>query len=194
MVYARNDEVVWHGHQIETFAGRSVLLSHHQLYSANQTCGVEQRELNGKPDPSDLNRKGVNTRLWRQFGKYFGDRVAAWIWGHEHNLAIYQSGYRPAGWPPAPGDSADEPFKTLPKGRCAGHAAIPVGLDPDPYSQNNPIPLERPDLKLNVTEGWYNRGFEILQLHGAGKPADLSYYQVADADPSPLQIFSENIE
>jgi hypothetical protein len=193
MVHARHDEAEWHRHQIENFLGRTVLLSHHQLYSANQTCGVAQRLVNGKPDPSDLNRIGVNTRLWKQFGRHFGDSVAAWIWGHEHNLAIYQSDYRPDGWP-TPRTSEDEDLKTLPKGRCAGHAAIPVGPDPDPYQQNNPIPLEQPDLKLDMTDGWYNRGFEIIQLKGAGKPANIRYFQVNGVDPTPLEIFSEDIK
>lgn len=193
MVFARHDEAEWHSHHIENFPGRSVLLSHHQLYSANQTCGVAQRLVDGKPDPDDVNRIGVNTRLWRQFGRHFGDSVAAWIWGHEHNLAIYQSAYRPEGWPLSrPG--ADNALNTLPKGRCAGHAAIPVGQTPDPYQQKNPIPLERPDLKLNMTDDWYNRGFEIIQLHGAGKPASVRYFQVEDADPTPLEIFSEDFE
>ncbi|AEV37866.1 hypothetical protein PSE_3360 [Pseudovibrio sp. FO-BEG1] len=44
-----------------------------------------------------------------------------------------------------------------------------------------------------MVEQWYNRGFEILKLNGAGQPAHCTYYQVAGADPAPLKIYSEEI-
>src|SRR3954467_11749614 len=117
MVALREDELEWHQHKLRNFPGRSILLSHHQLYSATQVCGLPPGA-----GPGDLNRKWVNTALWRQLGVDFGDHVAAWIWGHEHNLGIFADGYRPADWPGAPGPE----LGPLPKGRCAGHGAIPV--------------------------------------------------------------------
>ncbi|MBX2875464.1 MAG: metallophosphoesterase [Saprospiraceae bacterium] len=96
MVYVRPDEVDWHHYHLNQFQGKSVLLGHHQLYSANQTVGVAQKYINGKPDPHDMNRIGVNTRLWQAFGQYF-NKVAVWFWGHEHNLGIYQDNFRPNG-------------------------------------------------------------------------------------------------
>lgn len=192
-VTVRTDEAVWHLDKLASFPGRSILLSHHQLYSALDVCGIAQhRDASGTPDPADFNREWINTGLWRQFGPTFGDRVAAWIWGHEHNLGIFADAYRPPDWP-TEGDEAVRVFKTLPKGRCAGHSAIPVQAGEAPYAQKYPVALKQADLQLDLTDGWYNRGFQILELAGAGKPARLSYFQVAGADPTPLPLFVEPI-
>lgn len=191
MVFLRPDEVEWHQHQLDHFAGRTILLGHHQLYSANQKVGVDPGP-SGTTDLHDYCRPGVNTELWKAFGRYFDKSVAAWFWGHEHNLGIYQDDYRPQGWPP-PSADPDSPWKTLKKGRCVGHSAIPVAESEHPYQANYPVPLLRDDLKLDIDQGWYNRGFQIMKLSGAGNPVDVTYYQVAGADPKPLSIFTESI-
>jgi hypothetical protein len=195
-VTVRLDEVSWHLDKLASFPGRSILLSHHQLYSALDVCGVAQKQRpagQGKPvpDPDDFNREWINTGLWRQFGPAFG-RVAAWIWGHEHNLEIFQDSYRPADWPTG-SNEATNVFRTLAKGRCAGHAAIPVAQGEQPYLQKYPVARVRPDAMLGLTNGWYNRGFELLELGGAGRPAQLSYFQIAGADPTPLPIYVEEL-
>ena len=195
-VTLRDDEAAWHRDKLEQFAGRSILLSHHQLYSANQTCGPAQRSVAGangatSPDVTDFAREWINAGLWRQLGAAFGDRVAAWIWGHEHNLGIFQSAYRPADWPQGVPD-ATQTFKTLPKGRCAGHGAIPVQQAEGPYEEKHPVPLEGP--MLEITDGWYDRGFQIVRLAGRGKPARVSYFQVRGADPTPLRVHDETFE
>lgn len=182
MVALRDDEVAWHHDKMDRFAGRSILLSHHQLYSAVQVVGVAQSA------PTDINRAWVNAAIWQQLGAYFGTKVAAWIWGHEHNLGIFQDNYRPADW------NADaNAYRTLPKGRCAGHAAIPVQDIEKPYATTYPVPLQQPSLQLGLVDGWYNRGFEILELAGAGHPIRTRYFQVANADPTPLLIYEEQI-
>jgi len=130
--------------------------------------------------------------LWRQLGSAFGDKIVAWIWGHEHNLGIYQDNYRPSDWPTNTPD-AQQIFKTLPKGRCAGHSAIPVQQSEAPYAQKFPVPLKSPELTLGLSNGWYNRGFQLLELAGAGKPGRISYFEVADADSIPSPIFVEQI-
>src|SRR5258708_3690413 len=197
-VTLRPDEAAWHQDKLAKFPGRSILLSHHQLYSALQQCGVAQAQLpqsggSSKPDPNDFNRTWINTGLWRQLGSAFGDKVAAWIWGHEHNLGIYQDNYRPADWPTNTPDG-QQIFKTLPKGRCPGHSAIPVQQSEAPYAHKFPVPLKSPDLKLGLSNGWYNRGFQLLELAGAGKPGRISYFEVADADSIPSPIFVEQVE
>lgn len=196
-VTVRGDELAWHLDKLTNFSGRSVLLSHHQLYSALDVCGVAQKQITGAdgkpaPDPDDFNREWINTGLWRQFGPMFGDRIAAWLWGHEHNLEIFQDHYRPADWPTDTSD-AKTIFKTLPKGRCAGHSAMPVQESEGPYVQKYPVPLARADAKLDITNGWYNHGFQLLELAGAGKPARLSYFQIAGAEPIPLPIYVEQL-
>jgi hypothetical protein len=126
-------------------------------------------------------------------GSTFGNKVAAWIWGHEHNLGIYQDNYRVADWPLNSADAL-QTFKTLPKGRCAGHSAIPVQQSEAPYAQKFPVPLKSPELTLGLNNGWYNRGFQLLELAGAGRPARISYFEVTDADALPSPIFVEQIE
>jgi hypothetical protein len=197
-VTLRPDEAEWHLDKLAKFSGRTILLSHHQLYSALQTCGIAQAQLpqsdgSSKPDPNDFNRPWINTGLWRQMGSTFGNKVAAWIWGHEHNLGIYQDNYRVADWPLNSAD-AQQTFKTLPKGRCAGHSAIPVQQNEAPYAQKFPVPLKSPELTLGLNNGWYNRGFQLLELAGAGRPARISYFEVTDADAIPSPIFVEQIE
>jgi hypothetical protein len=198
-VTLRSDELLWHEDKLNRFPGRTILLSHHQLYSAwDHTCGTPQKTItqpdgSKQPDPADFNRTWINTGLWRQLGPFFADNVAAWLWGHEHNLCIFQNGYRPADWPANNPDPANV-FKPLRKGRCAGHGAIPVAQAEAPYAQNLPIPLNGPNLTLGLTDGWYNRGFEILELAGAGKPARMTYFQVSGADPTPLPIHVETVE
>ena len=182
MVALRDDEAAWHNDKMDRFSGRTILLSHHQLYSAVQTVGVAQS------GPADMNRAWINTAIWQQLGPRFGSKVAAWIWGHEHNLGIFQDNYRPSDWP-----TPDDVYKTLPKGRCAGHAAIPVQNTENPYATTYPVPLAKPDLQLGLVDGWYNRGFEILDLSGAGQSVRARYFQIAEADPTPLLIYDEQI-
>ncbi|XAT60827.1 phosphoesterase [Rhodobacteraceae bacterium Araon29] len=184
MVHLRPDEVDWHRYHLGQFQGRSILFGHHQLYSANQKVGADPTS------PDDYARPGVNIALWQAMGPYF-DKVAAWFWGHEHNLCIFEDDYRPEGRP-APSEAPDDPWKTLHKGRCIGHSAIPVAEKETPYKANNPVPLI-PDTQLAMTGGWYNRGYQILKLNGAGKAAHCSYYQINGADPKPIKIYSENI-
>ncbi len=62
-----------------------------------------------------------------------------------------------------------------------------------PYAQKYPVPLERADLTLGLTDGWYNHGFQILELAGAGHPGQLRFYQVSGADPKPLLMFEEAV-
>ncbi len=197
MVTVRKDEAVWHQDKLKNFPGRSVLLSHHQLYSALDVCGIPQKtkENSKELDTDDFNRTWVNTGLWRQFGPYFGDKVAAWIWGHEHNLGIYENNYRPSDWPK--NKEAATIFKNLPKGRCAGHSSIPVQDSEEPYKENYPVPLVSPDMKLDLTQignyNWYNHGFQIMELRGAGNSARLSYFQIKADEPVPLPMYIEEI-
>ncbi|MFT7034081.1 MAG: hypothetical protein ACJA2S_002590 [Cyclobacteriaceae bacterium] len=191
MVYVRPDELNWHHYHLNEHQGRTILLGHHQVYSRNQTVGITQAEKDGKPDPQDINRAGVNTRLWKGFGAYF-DKVAAWFWGHEHNLCIYEDNFRPEGWPEATNEPDDQ-LQNLKKGRCIGHSAIPVSESEEPYKINNNVPFVRDDLELSLKDGWYNRGFEIIKLNGKGNDAITTYYQVSGAEPEPIKIYEESL-
>ncbi len=192
MIPIRTDEQEWHANQIKNFTGRTILLSHHQVYSAKQKIGVPQQKIEEDgvlvPDETDTNRAWINTKLYQQFGEFMDTKVAAWFWGHEHNLGIYKDEYRPEGWP-----TSAELLKTIPKGRCTGHSAIPVAEKEAPYEQKYPVPLVNESVKLGITDGWYNRGFQILKLNGSVKPITASYYQLQEAAIKPLLIYTEEI-
>jgi hypothetical protein len=190
MVVLRDDELDWHRRQIQGFPGQSVLLSHHPLYSAVAPCGVAQgKAADGTPDPSDIKRLWVDTDIWRQLGPDFGERAPAWFWAHEHTLNVFQDGFRPPDWPTDPATAST--FRPLPKGRCVGYAAIPVQAAEAPYAKTFPVPLKDDALQLGLTDGWYNRGFAILELAGRGQPATASYYQLAGPDPTPRLVHME---
>lgn len=72
--FLEDTEVEWLNHKIATAAGRkTVLLSHHQLFSAVDKIGGAT----------------VNARLLDQLKNVLPD-VTAWLWGHEHSLVIYK--------------------------------------------------------------------------------------------------------
>lgn len=72
--YLEDTEVTWLNHKIATAGNRrTVLLSHHQLFTANE----------------DIGGQSVNARLQGQVGGIL-PKVDVWFWGHEHNQAIYK--------------------------------------------------------------------------------------------------------
>ena len=72
--FLEDSEVEWLTDKIENAGGRrSVLLSHHQLFSAYENIGG----------------KVVNDRLNAQLAPLL-PKVAMWFWGHEHDLVIYK--------------------------------------------------------------------------------------------------------
>jgi hypothetical protein len=76
MTWLEDSELAWHKRKIESAEGRrTILLSHHQLFSAFSAIGKE-------------GDRSVNTSLEAQLAGVLG-QVEAWFWGHEHNLEIY---------------------------------------------------------------------------------------------------------
>jgi hypothetical protein len=76
VTFLESTEVDWLKHQVATADGRkTVLLSHHQLYTAfvGETIGSGF----------------VNQELLRQTSDIL-PQVTAWLWGHEHNLVIFK--------------------------------------------------------------------------------------------------------
>ena len=114
-------EVEWHADKVRELAGeggRSIFMSHHQPFSAFIPMGSM-----GRKKPSDFY---VNPRLLADFEAIrAGGAVPLWLWGHEHNLGIYQ------------------PFRGIGRGRCAGHSAVPVlAAQSDPYQQRQASKLD----------------------------------------------------
>ena len=162
VTYLDPQEEAWHVDKVRSFSqtgGRTILFSHHQLFSAF----------------SAIAKGAINPKLQESWQKLqaAGD-VAAWFWGHEHNLCVY------------------EPFAGLDKGRCMGHGAIPAFLDPDPYqpiASVQPLPSlvdapGQPGKKLQLsTDGpVYDHGFLILELDDTARTAKASYYQESQPD------------
>lgn len=160
MTYLEDTELAWHKQKITTAEGRrTVLLSHHQLFSAFSAIG-----------PEDNGDRSMNTLLHSQFGDVLG-QVDAWFWGHEHNLEIYG------------------PYEGLAKGRCVGCSSVPVFVTQEPYKSRvgDKIPLvANPNVpgvpvQLGTTGELYNHAYVILKLDDASRTARVSYYQDTDA-------------
>jgi len=157
VTFVESDEQNWLRERVQEFDGRTILLSHHQLFSAYSRIG--DRSATGKLNP--VNPKLLATyQLLAQTGK----PIAAWFWGHEHNLCIYQ------------------PYSGLARGRCLGHGAIPVFVDDSPYEAldgiDNP-PMLVDGTKLAVAGRFYAHGFAMLKL-GTDGTAAAEYFQVDD--------------
>jgi predicted phosphodiesterase len=72
--YLEDTEVAWLNDKMAASGERrTVLLSHHQLFTANESIGGQS----------------VNTRLQGQIGPIL-PKVDVWFWGHEHNQVIYR--------------------------------------------------------------------------------------------------------
>jgi predicted phosphodiesterase len=140
--YLEDTEVAWITDKIQNRgARRTVLFSHHQLFAANE----------------DICGKSVNPRLNQQLSPLLPN-VDMWLWGHEHNLVIYQ-----------------KYLGVL--ARCIGHGAFPIGVGEIPATPKFPqVPMV--PLRLGDDGDFFNHGYVIMDL--AGSSATLSYYQDTD--------------
>jgi Calcineurin-like phosphoesterase len=162
-------EVQWLQNKITTFSGATILLSHHQLFSANA-------RLNGRLSPyADL--PYMNPYLREAFEPYFATDIAAWLWGHEHNFVAYQND-----------------LFGLPKARLIGCSAYEELVSADPYKVNYPqVPyLDPTGYRVASEAGYYNHGYSIIDFSARSSPTDpvtISHYQFpswgSTAPPSP---------
>jgi hypothetical protein len=167
----RDDEFRWHKHQLEQTDERAtILLSHHQLFSAYDPIGVTT-----SPD-------SMNTHLKQRFSPYFSTQsgashVRAWFWGHEHDFVPMATGHH-----------------GLDLGVCMGHGAIPVdsikvqrpGIPPfngrDPYTPFKALGTD--------AGGYYNHGFSMLHLEK--RKATIEHFEV-DEHGAVLSLFAQPI-
>jgi len=160
----------------------TVLLSHHQLYSFT---GVGKGG-NGAP-------LAVNPNLVNALAPVF-HLVDLWLWGHEHNLCIFE--------PYSIG-----PGQPLPKGRCVGASAVPMYLAQKPVAPANLVvpagvagpPRVVAGTGLGDNGTVFNYCYAMITL--AGPKLTIDYYQVDSTDaqpgnPPPLAgpLYSETIE
>jgi hypothetical protein len=148
-------EADWVLSKMQQAGGRkTVLLSHHQLFSAFGSLG----SVNGLA-------YAYNPNLYGNFQNVLG-QVTAWFWGHEHTLALF------------------EPYMGLQKGRCVGASAVPVFTDQQSYSaatglqtsQGLPMPVWDAGVVLGNNGTDYNNAFAMMTLNG--QAATVDYYQV----------------
>jgi len=156
MTSLKQNEAVWLRSVMQEAKGKkkTILLSHHQLYSPFEPLGV----MNGV-------RYGINPMLADTFGPVI-DQVEWWFWGHEHNLGVY------------------EPYMGLKRGRCVGASAVPVFAAQVSYKldnslffgQNGSKPAWKDQYELSTTGDDYNHTFAMLRLKGPS--ATVEYFQV----------------
>lgn len=189
-----DQEVPWHWDKIKNdganvdrsvnpSGGRgTVLLSHHQLYSFT---GVG-KNANGR-------QMAVNPYLVNQFGGVF-NLIDMWLWGHEHNLCIFQP-------------YSNGPGQPLPKGRCVGASAVPMYLAQKPVPDPNlmapqgvggpPQVVAGTELGHNGTV--FNYCYAIMNLAGPKMTVDYHQANTSDAtvgNPPALgkPVYSETLE
>jgi Calcineurin-like phosphoesterase len=144
--HLHDSETAWLRDKLGRFAGSTILLSHHPVFSA-------RRAING---PRSGRRPAFNDRLHAAAGPHL-DRVAAWLWGHEHSLAIYEDGQH-----------------GLAKGRLVGCSGFETGAGEEPYEARFPdVRLRQPEVRLSMEHGWYDHGFALIDLGDAA----IEYYQ-----------------
>ena len=139
-------EEQWLRRRVAGFGGKTILLSHHQLFSAFSAIG--KADARGLLNP-------LNPRLLATYQALAGagSPIQAWFWGHEHNLCIYGA------------------HAGLARGRCIGHGAIPVFAADQPYQ---PLPnLTDPprileETQLSITGQFHTHGFAMLTLRAGG--------------------------
>jgi Calcineurin-like phosphoesterase len=165
LTYLDPQELAWHQDKIANAGGRkTILLSHHQLFSAAGSVGNSPE---GKP-------LAVNPFLYGAFSNVM-DLIELWIWGHEHNLILF------------------EEYVGLARGRCIGSAAVPTLLEEKPYTpdpslvlpagQSSP-PIMDPSVRLGDNGEFYNHAYALLTLDGP--TASIAYYQVFGDGSSAL--------
>jgi calcineurin-like phosphoesterase family protein len=168
LTYVEDEETDWIEQRIAEFPGHTILLSHHQPFSAFSQIGP------AKPDGS-LNP--ANPRLmaaYERFAAAAPGRIAAWFWGHEHRLCLYQ------------------PYRGIDKGRCIGDSAVPVFAASGALSVLDRL-TDAPGF-LPVTLGASDRvlthGFTVIRLPTSAGPAVADYYQDTNGT---TPIFSETL-
>jgi hypothetical protein len=184
--WLEDTEITWLRDKMDHFNGATILLSHHQVFSANAA-------INGMYSPySQL--PFFNPYIYKVFLDYLPNRVAGWIWGHEHNFAMY----------------ANNLFGVA-KGRLLGNSAYEENTSANPYQVNYPeVPYLVPEPEYNQYKlgtnldkngvAYYNHGFAIIDLGSRKNPTDaveVRYYQFpAWGDQTPVNpkstlLFSE---
>jgi hypothetical protein len=158
VTFLEKDEEDWIVDRIAEFTGKTILLSHHPLFSAFSRIGP------AGPDGIQCAHNPKLLQSFERFRQAARQPIAAWFWGHEHNLYVYES------------------YVGLERGRCIGHGAVPVFTSASTYSPHpgvsNPPALAK--VQLDAADKIYTHGFTIIKLAEA-ESGTVEYYEDNDA-------------
>ncbi|HZR33483.1 MAG TPA: metallophosphoesterase [Terriglobales bacterium] len=170
MTSVNANEVNWVKSQItKSAASRTILLSHHQLFSPFGSVGTVGNV-----------KYAYNPSLFDHF-KDVLDRLEWWFWGHEHTLAVY------------------EPYIGLRRGRCVGASAVPVFGDQQSYTPAADLETpdgklpdwnRKAELPVNA-DSVYDHTFAILDL--GNSPASVEYFNVP-VDGTAVSLLKETAD
>ncbi|MEM7036170.1 MAG: metallophosphoesterase [Bacteroidota bacterium] len=159
-------EIEWHKDKLAQFSGKTILLSHNQLFSSNS-------RINGRWSHMD-DYAYLNKYLLDVFQPYFGRHIAAWMWGHEHCQIIFQDG-----------------LYGLPKARLVGASAYQEAASDSPYTVVNPKTPIQDQYQLKVSNGYYYHGYALLDFAERASPTSkvkARYYQYPSWGDQPAEI------
>ncbi|WP_158640542.1 metallophosphoesterase [Anseongella ginsenosidimutans] len=144
------NELNWLEDKLVHFHGKTIMLSHHQLFSREAEINHNSPEY-------------MNTWLDKHFSSYYKDKIAAWYWGHEHTFAVYLDG-----------------LMGLNKGRLLGSSSYEATEDSDtPYANNYPAVPFSPNMTDTLVhknnDGLYYHTGAIM--HQSGSDMAVKYYQ-----------------
>lgn len=168
VTHVEPDEVEWHRRRVAEFAGKTILLSHHQAFSAFSAIGPTK--AGNKRDARNPNLVAAHAAL------NANAKVVAWLWGHEHNLCVYQ------------------PYAGVARGRCIGYGAVPVFARDDVYAPLDGLedaPRLVPNTMLARDGAVWTHGFAFVTLGTDAAPCAAEYHQVLGGQSS--LVFSEGI-
>ncbi|MBF5045836.1 metallophosphoesterase [Aggregicoccus sp. 17bor-14] len=171
-------ELAWHRDKLLNAGGRrSVLLSHHPYLS-----------FSGVGQDAEGRSVAVNPHLRAGLGELL-ERVALWLWGHEHDLLVFA------------------PYAGLARGRCIGAGAVPRLVHPQ---RRSPLPGLRlpegerappsvlPHTRLSDDGLLDFHAWALLELQGAA--ATVSYFQAPCRElrpgrtpPRTAPLFTEHL-
>ena len=149
-------EVEWLQDKLSRFDGATILLSHHQLFSAAS-------RINGA---SSGRSAYLNSALYGAFQPYL-DRVAAWFWGHEHSLGVFRDG-----------------LCGLARGRLLGCSAYEVGAGAGPAPTLLAVPYAQPAVRLGVQGSWLDHGYAVIELGGGARARYFQFPSWSDVVPA----------
>jgi hypothetical protein len=157
----RPSEAEWVRDKVANFPGQTLMFSHHQAFSAHSAINGPQSGVTPYVNKPLINTIEVSQK----------DKVALWMWGHEHNLALFE----------------DRQY-SVKRGRLVGCSAFETRQDEDPYKVVfKDVKVE--SLRLAREGPWVDHGCAVIDLG----PETITYWQIAawtgdQPDPRPQLI------